>query len=109
MRKLKLQIDELKVDSFAVNPAAGMDGTVRGNVDPNGPYNQDPSFNDCYGGGVNTVGTCIGPTYCCGATWKPSCALTCIFTDCNTCWETCAGGTCGGNVTCLLHGLCGPT
>jgi hypothetical protein len=96
MRKLKLVLDELQVESFTATPEAGMEGTVHGNLGDQGPLYDDPSFNDCYGGGVDTVGTCIGPTYCCGVTWKPSCADTCINTQCgNSCWT----GWCN---TCVL-------
>jgi len=66
MRKLKLQIDDLKVDSFAITPVSGGDGTVHGwGVTPEILI---PPSDACPPGGGATVGTCIGPTYCCDPT-----------------------------------------
>jgi hypothetical protein len=102
MRKLKLDLDDLQVESFTATPAASLEGTVGGNnVDETEPDWDEPSQANCYG---NTVGTCIGPTYCCPATWKHTCAHTCINTQCgNSCitwWcNTCpldSCNTCGG-------------
>lgn len=116
MRKLKLETTELKVESFSVLPAAGSNGTVHGNIgDPNHPDVPSPSFEGCTpGGGAVTVGTCIGPTYCCPPTWKQTCADTCLNTQCggtcitwycNTC-HTCME-TCQESPTCNWPG-CGP-
>jgi len=66
MRKLRLRIDELHVESFAVTGPAAQAGTVQGQV-ANGtpiPIYEPPSGDYA----CATVGTCIGPTYCCGAT-----------------------------------------
>jgi hypothetical protein len=102
MRKLKLALDELKVESFSVSPPDGRSGTVHGrNRDTNttGPVE---SVDAC-----ETVGTCMGPTYCCAATWEQTCAQSCYQTaecgdscwtwwcsTCNTCQATCEGGSC---------------
>jgi len=82
VRKLKLEIDELKVETFAIVPDSPESaGTVHGRL------NQDwNTYVDCDGGGGGgyTEGTCIGPTYCCAPTWRPSCMPTCPET-CDTC------------------------
>lgn len=63
MRKLKLKIDELQVESFAVSEPFGQDGTVHGQVNSPAPLPIGGTAELCA-----SVGTCIGPTYCCGAT-----------------------------------------
>jgi len=98
MRKLKLDIDELRVDSFSI-PVEPPSGTVNARIfEPNYPDVPSPSFDACYpgagGGGANTVGTCVGPTYCCPVSWKPSCNTcgTCLQSCYGTCDQTCAAG-----------------
>ncbi|HEX8696587.1 MAG TPA: hypothetical protein VF746_29475 [Longimicrobium sp.] len=73
MRKLKLEIDALRVESFA--PVAEDDsrgGTVHGHSYPNGCFppsdSQDPYLDTC------GYATCAG----------------------NSCWQSCNGYTCGG-------------
>ena len=92
MRKLKLEIESLQVDSFDVQSPGARAGTVNARVD----YQDYTIFEDdstgCDGGGWGslfgtcagcpTVGTCIGPTYCCQPTWRPTCDPTCRYTDC---------------------------
>jgi len=91
MRKLKLDVDSLQVDSFAALPAAAPDGTVHGQ----GIFDKDPESTECDGAGWGslfgtcegcpTVGTCVGPTYCCPPTWRPTCNNpTCDRTDCTS-------------------------
>jgi len=86
MKKLRLDVEVLLVESFDLAP-----GTVRmGTVAARSDLQQDYGSYDCFGGwggGVNTVGTCIGPTFCCPVTWKASC---------NSCEGTC-GHSCGGS------------
>jgi hypothetical protein len=91
MRKLKLDVDSLHVESFEALPSAADGGTVLGQ-----DLNRDEGSIDCDGGGWGsffgtcegcpTVGTCIGPTFCCAPTWKdtcnPSCNITCHEWDC---------------------------
>jgi len=78
MRKLKLDVETLQVESFEALPAAGRPGTVaaRGMDDMEVLY-LDMGW-DAGGGGGYTVGTCIGPTYCCADTWN------CPVIDTNT-------------------------
>ena len=83
MRKLKLEVDALRVESFVVQRHTPQGGTVHGQSD----LQQDYGSSGCDGGGWGswfgtcagcpTVGTCIGPTYCCPPTWRPSCNGTC--------------------------------
>ncbi|MDB4949368.1 MAG: hypothetical protein JWM27_2017 [Gemmatimonadetes bacterium] len=74
MRKLKLDVEMLHVESFEALPAPKRRGTVGAHLME--PLYQDP-FIDWEGGGGGggggggyTVGTCIGPTYCCAETWN---------------------------------------
>jgi len=86
MRKLKLDLDSLEVESFVASPPAAQVGTVHGQ------FVRDADSTECDGGGWGslfgtcdgcpTVGTCIGPTYCCPPTWRPTCNPTCDRTDC---------------------------
>ncbi|SOD03396.1 hypothetical protein SAMN05216486_11216 [bacterium JGI 053] len=71
MRKLKLDVEALQVESFDSLPARKGRGTVAAHL------NQDYSDWDAGGGGY-TVGTCIGPTFCCAETWN------CPVIDTNT-------------------------
>jgi hypothetical protein len=83
MRKLKLDVDALQVESFEAHPPAARGGTVHGQVQDVDPEDST----DCDGAGWGslfgtcnncpTVGTCIGPTYCCPPTWRPTCHETC--------------------------------
>jgi hypothetical protein len=95
MRKLKLDVDALQVESFEADASASRVGTVRGQHDP---FNNDPESTECDGGGFfsifgtckpsYTCGTCIGPTFCCPPTWRPTCPDTCL--SCPD-WECGAG------------------
>ena len=95
IRKLKLDVDELKVESFEASVGSPRIGTVRGQQDTfTNPFNDDPSYEYC----AQTVGTCIGPTYCCPATWKASCD-TCAYTWCSNseCLGSCRGSCAPGD------------
>ena len=82
MRKLKLDIDTLRVESFVAHPHGTEDGTVHG-LSGLEPVHMGDDSTGCDGGGWGslfgtcagcpTVGTCIGPTYCCPPTWRPTC------------------------------------
>jgi hypothetical protein len=73
MRKLKLDLEALEVDSFDALPARRGRGTVAAHlIDAEYAYYDDPfgGWNAGGGGGGGyTVGTCIGPTFCCAPTW----------------------------------------
>jgi hypothetical protein len=96
MKKLKLVLDELRVDSFSVTATPAQRGTV--NALRFEPRYRDPvaSVDGCDpgGGGINTYGTCIGPTYCCQPTWNASCYPTqCGDSACvGSCQASCAAG-----------------
>jgi hypothetical protein len=99
MRKLKLDVDMLLVESFSVASGTPRVGTVAARV----ADVDDASLDDyCMGGpigGAYTVGTCIGPTFCCPATWKNTCL---------SCEGTC-GASCGGSCvfSCRPDDACG--
>jgi hypothetical protein len=83
MRKLKLDLDELMVESFATgrNPAEGF-GTVKGRT---GALCVDDTNYDTCGGGGASAETACGP-----------CPPDTLFTHCgqNTCPYTCDDATC---------------
>ena len=91
MKKLKLDLDDLKVESFETTPEVS---NSRGTV---------------VGYGFNTFGrcetfdllTCFEPceTNTCGHTCANTCANTCGSTCGNTCGATC-GSTCGSTCGC---------
>lgn len=72
MRKLKLDVTDLQVESFSIAGPFGQEGTVRGRM-PINPDKPIPPSDNCPPGGNNTVGTCIGPTYCCNPTANTGC------------------------------------
>jgi hypothetical protein len=90
MKKLKLEIDELRVESFDAGSGDGR-GTVAGrnwtadSCDACAPVPIDDSVNYC---GTQPVATC-GATYC------ATCGATC---SCG-CWNTRAGWTCDPNAS----------
>jgi hypothetical protein len=86
MRKLKLAIEALEVESFSIADSSGQDGTVHGRA--SGQCATGPS-----------IDICIGPTYCCNPTantgccppptdwcpataYYPSCGVSCPQEDC---------------------------
>lgn len=116
MRKLKLDVQDLNVESFStLSPAAGL-GTVQGQGQvQNRVDNTLQTCVDCAGGIWSTP----GETNCCPGTWRDTCNASCFFTECvchsmlgnNTCVScyTCENlGTCGWDNTCV-RGNCGPT
>lgn len=102
MRKLRLDLDKLHVESFSITASPPPAGTVNGRaLEPN--YREVPATYDTCdsgagGGGAYTVGTCVGPTFCCPPTWKVSCD-SCAHTYCNnsacngSCFASCVPGT----------------
>jgi hypothetical protein len=88
MQKLRLDIATLRVESFTLDAASVRQvGTVHAR---SRDEVFDPDFYDIGTtiggtGTVPTLGTCIGPTYCCPATWKATCPATCY----NTCLVSC--------------------
>ena len=100
MKKLKLNLDELKVESFVIGGSFQVEkGTVRGNIQPDRPATAQPG---CISQ-VQTVG-CATCDYSCGGTCQtcpnptcnntcyftcagqPTCDLSCQYTDCNSCY-----------------------
>ena len=95
MSKLRLQLDDLQVESFGTTPAEAERGTVLGEQQCTCP----------------TACTCPGCDTC-DATCPQTCRYTC---DDSECIASCVGETCVGNVhTCwdscghTCNGTCGP-
>jgi hypothetical protein len=93
MRKLKLDPEDLRVETFAAGEPAAKIGTVRGNYVIPGT---DESHIDCGGGGGGDDGddpsayqSCVCPTY------RKTCAATCGLDYCT-------------DLTCLTHDYCCP-
>ncbi|HYH78546.1 MAG TPA: hypothetical protein VEX86_02085 [Longimicrobium sp.] len=82
MRKLKLEVDALAVESFETAPGTAGTGTVRGQALAPGPDNPESRIWSCNGSCVTCTdcNTCI------------SCQVTCFDATCISC-QTCA--TCG--------------
>ena len=91
MRKLALDADELRVESFHVTAAADGKGTVFGE--------QCTCYTNCTCPGCPTCDETCADT--CGATCGDSCALTCDPVECGfTGGPTCLM-SCNGKFTCL--------
>lgn len=95
MHKLRLQMDDLRVESFETTAAARAKGTVFGE--------QCTCYTECTCPGCPTCDATCGET--CGNTCDASCAYTCAY----TCDDVSCGGTCGGNScygTCYMDATC---
>jgi hypothetical protein len=97
MKKLRLELDELRVDTFSTSGAtSGEGGTVRGYNVTRGPSYDEP----CEPIGPDYTEGC--PPHTQGATCAASCYGTCYnscygscYNTCYTCWQnTCANATC---------------
>lgn len=88
MHKLKLDLDNLRVESFATNPdSTNRRGTVHGNLmrapeeyrfdteDDTCTYTPDMMSTGCYGTQAPIL----------------TCGFTCGWTCANTCWQSCLG------------------
>jgi len=75
MKKLRLEVDDLRIDSFAVDEAEAARGTVAG-------HNEPAYTASCDGSCVNTCNSCVN---------------TCLNTCPASCWNTCntCNATCG--------------
>ena len=91
MRKLKLDPDALRVDSFDPAEPEGGEGTVFGGQIA-------PTQLSCAGTCVTCAASCFTCQLSCNQTCGRSCFLTCQF----TCNRTCFGATCelSCNLTC---------
>jgi hypothetical protein len=87
MRKLKLQLDDLQVDTFQTTPAEKPKGTVFGE--------QCTCYTNCTCPGCPTCyASCNGT---CGGTCDGTCGASCAGT-CDTCGDACGtwDASCGG-------------
>ncbi len=84
MKKLKLNLEDLKVESFEINNSKNMKGTVNGNLPP---QCDDNSGGGGGGGGSLTGGcTCLGNS--CGYSRCPEMCVS-QYTDCGSCPTEC--------------------
>jgi hypothetical protein len=90
MRKLKLDPEDLRVESFAAGEPAAQIGTVRGNMPFKMPATDSTNV-ECGGSGSDPSGynSCECPTY------RKTCAVTCGLDYCT-------------DLTCLTHDYCCP-
>ena len=96
MKKLKLNLEDLKVESFQTTPEAegSEEGTVFGFGEHTGQtYCDAPCFPT-----ICNENTCNGFT--CGGTCSNTCLATCSYTCGSTCGSTCSQ-TCGSTCTCF--------
>jgi hypothetical protein len=100
--KLKLQLEDLRIDSFTTTPVEKVKGTVFGE--------QCTCYTNCTCPGCPTCDASCNGT--CGGTCAASCNGTCDATACGTCGYSCesCGQTCDGScyATCNLYSGCGP-
>jgi hypothetical protein len=77
MRKLKLDLDDLRVETFAAGGREAQIGTVRGNM----PFEMPATDDSELGGGSGSES---------GATCRKTCWVTCAIFECTdaTCWAT---------------------
>ena len=94
MRKLKLEIDELRVESFDTRPTASGTGTVRAHVDLAEAENNEA---------ITTPQT---QQFSCIGTCKISCLGSCLVSCDGTCDDLCSLGCSDGctGSTCLSGG-----
>ncbi len=88
MRKLTLDMDALRVESFDAGAGDGR-GTVRGNVEDAAQVAVP----------VSDPWTCAGDPLSCGGSCDATCSRSCQATCDRSCNGTCAGGSCD---TCLF-------
>lgn len=101
MRKLKLEIDDLRVESFRTVPSTAPFGTVHGHSDEAGGEAEDTETATETGDGFLSLVTCGCGATRCGASCvrtcdscvgSPSCATVCL----GTCPVTGPNGPCRG-------------
>ncbi len=108
MKKMKLSLDDLKVESFETTPESKDDsqGTVFAYFTPGLGNTCDPGCTNatcgptcatCDSTCVNTCGNTCGST-CEGTCASNTCGNTCLATCPNTCANTCSA--CGSGLTC---------
>jgi hypothetical protein len=108
MKKLKLDLDALSVDTFDPTPPEGEQGTVLGEqiavtlVSCNAPCIS--LVGTCY---ASCLATCITCNLSCYRTCGVTCQFTCQYT-CFTCRPTCGPNTCITCPTGCGATVCGP-
>ncbi|HEX6042547.1 hypothetical protein [Longimicrobium sp.] len=94
MQKLKLNLEDLSVDSFDTTRSERPKGTVFGE--------QCTCYTQCTCPGCPTCdASCNGTCYAsCNGTCDVSCNGTCAGTCGDSCYDTCGGYTCDGRRAC---------
>ena len=92
MRKLKLQVDDLRVETFAAGGRVPSPGTIRGNM----PMVIDASDDPCTGGGSGPEDTYWNTCPCTNHTCRHTCA------------QTCGIDYCSDLTLCASYPYCGP-
>lgn len=90
MKKIRLDVDMLSVETFSTTGAAGARGTVNAH---------DSQYGECYS--VDCPGTGTGESECsCPSICPDTCYMySCGRTMCDSC-VTCGGNTCQGEASC---------
>lgn len=100
MHKLKLDLDQLAVESFDTNPSdSARRGTVQGFVPTPAAtcFITCPTcYNTCASCGGTCDNSCGGTCYCSGYTCGGSCGGTCNEVTCVTCHTNCEQDSCVG-------------
>ena len=97
MEKLRLRLDDLRVDSFETVKRESEKGTVFGE--------QCTCWTQC---GQNTCPGCPTCGASCNGTCEYSCNGTCYETCGNSCWGTCNEYTCAWTCAASCAGSCPP-
>ncbi len=114
MKKIKLNLDDLQVQSFDTTPVGGAAarGTVHGHGDTNQVGSCTCGGDTCAGGACLVFGTdaatdCCGTGTAGGGTFVTceTCAATCANTCANTCGASC-NGTCAQTCAASCNGTC---
>jgi hypothetical protein len=92
MRKLKLQLDDLQIDSFDTTTPPKAKGTVFGEQCTCYTQCTCPGCPTCYDSCNGTCGASCNGT--CGATCDASCYGSCDWTCDYSCGDSCGGYTC---------------
>jgi hypothetical protein len=103
MAKLRLQLDDLVIDSFTTTYVKREKGTVYGEQCTCQTACTCPGCPTCY---ASCNGTCGATCNTCGASCGGTCAATCDFSCGGTCDASCGGDTC--DYTCMGFVTYGP-
>ena len=92
MKKLRLQLEDLRIDSFQTTPAEKPKGTVFGEQCTCYTQCTCPGCPTCYASCNGSCDASCNGT--CGASCDATCGASCGWTCDNTCGDSCGGYTC---------------